>query len=111
MAKGIDEMLDDLANIDPDEYIAQQSLFEVDGVTFEVLGKVRAIRRDGKVVDTIAGPVVLTRTDSLYQAMLVLAVACTIEEFQLEPEELLVAASEIASELNAGKHKWTKPRS
>ena len=110
MKRDITELLDELANIDPDEYIAQQRLFETDGVVFEVVAKVRAIRNDGKVVDTLVGPIVLKRDPSLYQAMQLLAISCSVEEFKIDAGELMLAAAEVNKELATGKHKWVKPR-
>ena len=83
-------------------------LFTLPGVTFEVVAKIRAKKGD-KEVATLVGPILLTQTDSLYRAMFLMSVAGEVLEFDITPEDLLAAASQIASELAAGKtHKWTK---
>ena len=85
-------------------------LFKVNGVKFEVLAKIRATRADGKVIDNVISPIMLLKTDDLYDAMLTLSIACTVPEFQIEPDELLKAAQEIAKEIHDGKFKWTTPK-
>jgi hypothetical protein len=85
-------------------------LFTVNGVKFEVLAKIRAIRADGKMIENVISPIKLVETDDLYDAMLALSLACRVPEFQISPDELLKAAQEIATEIHEGKFKWTSPK-
>ena len=85
-------------------------LFKVNGVTFEVLAKIRAVRDDGKMIENVISPIMLVKTSDLYDAMLALSLACTVPEFQIEPDELLKAAQEITMEIHDGKFKWTSPK-
>lgn len=90
--------------------IPTQPLFRVNGVTFEVVAKIRAVRDDGKMIEQVINPIMLAKTPDLYDAMLTLSIACEVPEFQIEPNELLKAAQEIATEINDGKFKWANPK-
>ncbi len=92
------------------EQFEDVSLFNMDGVTFEVVAKVRAVREDGKRIDTVAGPILLIETDSLYGAMFQMALACAVPEYQAEPDELFEAAGQIVNEIKADKFNWVKPK-
>ena len=85
--------------------------FEIDGVIFEVVAKIKATREDGATIDTVAGPIQLIRTPSLYRALFNMTSACTVPEFQLDPDELMSLATRTVAVIVAGDSlKWTKPK-
>jgi hypothetical protein len=86
-------------------------LYGAEGVTFEVVAKVRAVREsDEKIVETLIEPILLYRGYSLYRAMFIMASACQVKEFIPDPAQLGPAAEQVVAELRAGKFKWTKAK-
>lgn len=88
---------------------AGQELYGEDDITFEVVASVRAVRgADKKVVEGLVGPILLYRGDSLYRAMFVMGMACEVEEFMPDVEQLGPAAMQVVDQLRAGKFTWRK---
>ena len=86
------------------------TLYGADNIEFEVVCKVRAIRGDGKIVDGLFDPILLYSGDSLYRAMFIMAMACEVEEFQVDMEQLGPVAAQVAERLRAGEFEWEKAK-
>lgn len=85
-------------------------LYSLEGIEFQVVAKIRAVRPDGKVVDELIQPILLYDGPSLYRAMFLLGTACEVPEFMPSPDELGPAARQIVEEIREGKFKWQKPK-
>jgi hypothetical protein len=105
--------------MDPEELAAAMKLareageqtYSIEGVTFEVVAKIRATRAsDGKEIPTVAGPILLYSGDSLYRAMFGMASSCTVDEYKPDPDDLDPAARQFIAEIVSGQLKWQEPR-
>jgi hypothetical protein len=87
-----------------------EALYAVAGVTFEVVAKVKAVRDDGKVVETLVGPILLYQGNSLYRAMFEMGMACSVPEYKPDVDELGPAAEQVVAQLRGGEFSWTKAK-
>ena len=96
----------------PEGFLDEPQPFMIDDVIFEVVAKIRAVKNAGtddeQVIETLAGPIQLTVTPSLYRALFVMATTCSVPEYMIDMEELLPAARGIVADIEHGDYKWEK---
>jgi len=84
-------------------------LFKVFGIEFQIVAKIKAVRSDGGMAD-VAGPIIVTKTPDLLEAMFVLSTNCTVSEYMVGDGDIEVAAAQIVNEIRAKKYKFIKPK-
>jgi hypothetical protein len=85
-------------------------VFETEGVTYEVVAKMRAVKEDGSTMD-VAGPVQLIFTSSSYRALFVMSGAIREVEHQIDGAQVMDMAARInAIVATSGSSGWTKPK-